>query len=66
MIVGGILGGVVGFVMASYGALTETIQLVTVPMGLILGIAFSIVPIKMVLGKEYGSFRLVLIESDNT
>lgn len=63
MIIGGIVGGIFGFILGMLGASTETVQLVVAPIGFIIGIAISIVPIKMILGKDFGEFRLVLIES---
>jgi len=51
----------VGLVLGVAGASVKTIQIVTIPLGLILGIGTSIVPIKMILGKDFGEFRLVLV-----
>lgn len=63
MIVGAIVGGVLGFIMAMAGASKETIQLVAAPIGGILGLLISIIPIKLVLDKkDFGDFRLVLIK----
>ena len=65
MIIGGIIGGIMGVIMGAAGVPVETIQIIAAPIGFIIGIAVSIVPIKMVLGKSYGDFRLVLVENTN-
>jgi hypothetical protein len=35
------------------------------PIGAIMGIAISVVPMKMILGKDFGQFRLVLVAKDS-
>lgn len=62
MIAGGIVGFIIGFFMSVFGVSVETIQFVTAPIGFIIGLVISIVPMKMILGKDYGEFRLVLIQ----
>jgi hypothetical protein len=42
------------------GVPVKTIQIVVAPLGFAMGLAFSIVPMKMILGKDFGEFRLVL------
>jgi hypothetical protein len=69
VIIGGVIGGIFGFILGMLGASEEIVQLVVTPIGFIIGIGISIVPIKMILGKDFGDFRLVLIEnvpSENT
>ncbi len=63
MIIGGLIGGILGFILGMLGASKEIVQLVVAPIGLIIGIGISIAPIKMILGKDFGEFRLVLIKS---
>lgn len=65
IIIGGIVGGIFGFILGMLGASTETVQLIVAPIGFIIGIGISIVPIKMILGKDFGEFRLVLIENSS-
>jgi hypothetical protein len=65
MIIGGIIGGILGAVLGVAGVPIEALQIITMPIGFVGGIAVSIVPIKMVLGKSYGDFRLVLVENNN-
>lgn len=63
VIVATILGFIMGLVMGAAGAHPSTVKAVTVPVGFITGIAFSIIPIKMILGKDFGDFRLVLVKA---
>ena len=62
MIIGGFVGGIYGYILGMLGASADTVQLFVAPIGFIIGIGISIVPIKMILGKDFGDFRLVLIE----
>ncbi|MDD5492596.1 MAG: hypothetical protein PHV60_07960 [bacterium] len=61
MIIGGITGGIMGFL----GIDLRTIKIVTGTMGFIVGLGISIVPMKMILGKDFGEFRLVLLSKEN-
>ena len=63
VIAGAILGFIAGLIMGAIGAAPSTINIVTVPLGVIAGLAFSIIPMKMILGKNFGEFKLVLIKS---
>lgn len=63
VIIGAIVGGLFGFILGMLGASKETIQVVVAPIGFIIGIGISIVPLKLILGKDFGEFRLVLVES---
>ena len=63
MIIGGIFGGMMGFILAMVGVPPETTVLVVTPIGFVIGILISIVPIKMILNKNFGAFRLVLVEN---
>ncbi|MBM3163594.1 MAG: hypothetical protein FJZ79_09890 [Chlorobi bacterium] len=61
MIIGMIFGFIIGFIMGAMGFPILTIQLVTAPLGFVIGLGISIVPMKMILGKDFGEFRLVLL-----
>jgi len=61
MIIGGVFGFIIGFVMGTLGAEKSTIQLTTAPLGMLIGLAISIVPMKMILNKDFGEFRLALV-----
>ncbi len=63
MLMGGLVGGVIGFVMGLMGFPVRLIQIVCAPIGFIIGIAVSVVPVKMILGKTFGEFRLILVSS---
>ena len=62
MIAGGILGFGLGLILGIAGFSVETIQIVVTPIGFILGLLISVVPMKMILGKDFGEFRLVLLQ----
>lgn len=66
IVLGGIVGFIVGFVLGAMGVSTQTIQFITAPIGMIIGLLISIVPIKMILGKDFGEFRLVLLQISKT
>jgi hypothetical protein len=65
MVVGALLGAVVGaglgFVLGVAGVAPDVIRRLSFVIGLALGLVVSIVPIRMVLGKDFGEFRLVLL-----
>lgn len=62
VLIGGmVLGGIIGFIMGLAGADKSTIRLVTMPLGAIIGLAASFVPLKLILGKDFGEFRLLLV-----
>jgi hypothetical protein len=65
MVVGAIVGGALGIVMILAGYETQEIQAVARPtgavLGAIIGIGMSIIPVKLVLGRNFGEFRLVLV-----
>lgn len=60
-IAGFVAGFIIGFVMGSLGIQPATIQVFATTAGLLIGLAFSIPPMKMILGKRFGDFRLVLV-----
>lgn len=57
---GYVMGFIVGFVLALLGASKELIVLVVTPLGFMIGACISVFPLKMILGKNFGEFRLVL------
>ena len=61
MLVGGIFGFIIGSILGMFGVSTETIQFVVTPIGVVIGLLISIIPLKMILGKDFGEFRLVLL-----
>jgi len=61
MIIGGVIGFIIGFIMGAMGFSVKVIQFVTMPIGFVIGLAISVVPMKMILGKDFGEFRLVLL-----
>ncbi|MFZ5863261.1 MAG: hypothetical protein ACOYXR_10535 [Nitrospirota bacterium] len=64
VILGAIVGGAIGFVMGVIGFSPESIRPVSVVIGIVIGIAVSIVPMKLILGKDFGEFRVVLLAKE--
>ena len=62
MILGGIVGFILRFLLGMLGVSAKTIQLITTPIGAVIGLGVSVFPMKMILGKNFGKFRLVLVE----
>ena len=60
-LVGALLGGIVGVVLGIAGANPDTVRIATFPIGFLVGASSSIIPLKMILGKDFGEFRLVLV-----
>ena len=65
MLIGAIFRGVMGVILGAFGVPIRTIQIIVMPIGFIIGLAISIVPLKLILGKNFGEFRLVLVENNN-
>ena len=61
MVLGGITGAILGFVLAALGVPVHTIRLVAGPVGAVIGLVLSVFPVYWILGKDFGSFRLILV-----
>ena len=64
MILGGIMGFALGFVLGALGVPIATIKMIVTPIGAILGLSLSLFPIYWILGKDFGTFRLILVSKD--
>jgi hypothetical protein len=64
-LIGIALGAILGFILGAAGARAETIRIAAFPIGIVVGLLVSIVPIRLVLGKDFGAFRLVLLRNPN-
>ena len=64
IIIGAIIGFILGLVGAAIGIPTGITALVAGILGGLLGLVGCIIPLKMILGKNYGEFRLVLLSTD--
>ncbi len=62
-ITGGIIGLIIGLFLGWFGVSSETVNLIVLPITLIMGLLISIIPMKMILGKDFGEFRLVLLKN---
>lgn len=61
IVLGAIFGFIITFVMRSMGFSPSAIQFVVVLLSGGMGLALSVIPLKMILGKDFGAFRLVLL-----
>lgn len=62
MLIGGVVGGIAGFLLGMLGAPVGLVKSVGLLIGASAGIAMSVFPIKLILGKDFGEFRLVLVQ----
>lgn len=62
---GALIGGILGAIMGAAGASAHTIRTVTTLIGGIVGLGISVIPIKLILGRSYGEFRLVLLSTSS-
>jgi ABC-type glycerol-3-phosphate transport system permease component len=61
LLIGIVVGAIVGFILGAMGVPVRAIQIIVAPIGFVIGLAISVVPLKMILGKDFGEFRLVLL-----
>jgi nitrate reductase gamma subunit len=65
---GFVIGFIVGFIMSKFGFQAETIQSVSTTIGTIFGLVGALIapifPLKRILGRNFGEFRLVLLAKD--
>lgn len=62
---GAVLGFIVGFILGILGIPVSLIKVVTGSIGGALGLAISVVPVKLIIGRDFGGFRLVLLTSSS-
>jgi xanthine/uracil permease len=60
-IIGGMFGFVIGLVMGLARFPREQIALVTGPVGLVVGVIWSVFVLRMMLEKQYKDFRIAVI-----
>lgn len=58
-----VLGFVTGILFAMLGLPKDTAKLIVKITGFVMGLSISIVPMKLILGKDFGNFRLVLLSA---
>ena len=61
MLIGMVVRAVIGGILGAMDFSIRTIQIVVAPISFVMGLAISIVPLRMILGKDFGDFRLVLL-----
>jgi hypothetical protein len=60
-----IFGFIVALTLGAFHVSVQAQQIIVAPIGAIIGLLSSIVPIKMILGKDFGEFRLVLLKKED-
>jgi len=63
-LLGAILGALLGFVLGAAGVPSDAARRATLAIGAMLGLLTSIVPIRLILGKNFGEFRLLLLSNE--
>ena len=63
MVLGGVFGFIIGAILGLLGFSVHTIQIVVMPFGLLAGLVMSVIPLRLILGMNFGDFRLVLIST---
>ncbi|MEM9159284.1 MAG: hypothetical protein AAGB46_09565 [Verrucomicrobiota bacterium] len=58
-----IVSFVVGAILGMIGVDLQIIRIIGGAIGFVIGFGVSIVPVKMILGKSFGSYRLVLLKN---
>jgi hypothetical protein len=61
MLMAGAAGFFCGVVLGAMGYSSDAVQKVVYPFGFFFGLTVTLAPIKMILGKDFGDFRLVLL-----
>lgn len=61
ILIGILVGMILGFILALMGASLEVVQTFSGIVGGLIGLLASIVPFKLILGKDFGEYRLVLL-----
>jgi hypothetical protein len=60
-VAGGVAGFVVGFILGMLGTSIPAIRIVCGALGAVLGLLISLFPVKLILGRDFGDFRLALV-----
>lgn len=64
IVIAGAVAFIVGFMLGGMGVPSNIIYVAGQAIGLIVGMVMTVLPIKMILGKDYGKFRLVLLAKE--
>jgi hypothetical protein len=64
VLIGLVLGFAIGFVLGALGGTVDQIRTISGGVGLVGGLIWSIVCLKMALKKKYSDFRIVLVPRD--
>lgn len=61
---GFVLGFLIGAVLGYFGVEPRVIQFVAGLIGLPIGLLAGLIPLKLVIGKDFGRFRLVILSNE--
>ena len=61
MIIGGVIGALLGLVFGIMGVPQNIIEIIAGIVGAIIGLGVSLIPVKMILNKDFGKFRLAIV-----
>lgn len=53
-----------GFVLEFAGIPFHVMPFFSIPLGMCIGVLFALAPIKMILNKQFGKFKLVIIKNE--
>ena len=55
-----------GLLLGLAGATTDTVRIAAMPVGFLIALAGHVLAMKLILGKDFGEFRLVLLSKVST
>jgi uncharacterized protein DUF4339 len=64
IVIGFVIGFILGFVIGAFGGTKEQITIMGAGIGIVTGLVWSLVCLKMALKKKYSDFRIVLVPRD--
>lgn len=64
VILSAIAGFMVSVILGLLGVGDNVLLIIAQSLGIVIGLLVSIIPVKLILGRDYGEFRLVLIRNE--
>jgi hypothetical protein len=64
MVIGFVIGFVGSYSLGQAGFSQATIQVILAPFCFLIGIGLSMIPIYSILGKDFGSFRVIIVSKE--
>lgn len=66
LIIAAVAGAVLGYSMGARGYSRESMEIAGYAVGLFIAVATTIVPLKLIIGKQFKGFRVVLLKASAT